>query len=218
MSRELRHAVWVVDRDRRRRRGLARCIEAASDLRCVLTVPDTASLDAALDARPAPPLLLLGCGRDGDPGPRGLRRVQARCPTTRLLVIGGRKPGPAAVAAIEAGARGFLLRPVQGPRIIEALHALLRGAAPIDPALTACLLDRWVSGARAQSAVSRFGLSPRESEVLALLGEGLSVEAIAERLARSRHTVSNHLRRVYAKLRVHSRAQAVARAQQGGLP
>lgn len=120
---------------------------------------------------------------------------------------------PAGEGALSAGARGLLFRDVAPAALLAALRALAHGLTVFEPSLAALRAT-----ARASSSTSApEGLTPREREVLALLAEGLSNKAIAERLDISEHTAKFHVNAVLAKLGVQRRTEAVVRAARMGL-
>lgn len=115
--------------------------------------------------------------------------------------------------ALAAGARGLLYRDVEPSPLLAALHAVARGLTVFEPSLSPVrALPRPASASPGPDA-----LTPREREVLALLAEGLSNKAIADRLAISEHTAKFHVNAVLAKLGVQRRTEAVVRAARLGL-
>ena len=119
----------------------------------------------------------------------------------------------APVLALAAGARGLLFRDAAPSALLAALQAVARGLAVFEPTLAPA---RPAARASAPSN-SPEALTPREREVLALLAEGLSNKAIADRLAISEHTAKFHVNAVLAKLGVQRRTEAVVRAARLGL-
>jgi DNA-binding NarL/FixJ family response regulator len=122
---------------------------------------------------------------------------------------------PAGEGALSAGARGLLFRDVAPAPLLAALRAVARGLTVFDPALASVRTTP-----RAAASASTSGpesLTPREREVLALLAEGLSNKAIADRLDISEHTAKFHVNAVLAKLGVQRRTEAVVRAARMGL-
>jgi DNA-binding NarL/FixJ family response regulator len=114
--------------------------------------------------------------------------------------------------ALAAGARGLLYRDVAPAPLLAALHAVARGLWVFDPGLSTVR-----AAPRATALPGPEALTPREREVLALLAEGLSNKAIADRLAISEHTAKFHVNAVLAKLGVQRRTEAVVRAARLGL-
>jgi two-component system, NarL family, nitrate/nitrite response regulator NarL len=120
---------------------------------------------------------------------------------------------PSGEGALSAGARGLLFRDVAPAPLLAALRAVARGLSVFDPALSSVR-----TAPRASSPSSgQETLTPREREVLALLAEGLSNKAIADRLSISEHTAKFHVNAVLAKLGVQRRTEAVVRAARMGL-
>ncbi|PTL84680.1 response regulator transcription factor [Vitiosangium sp. GDMCC 1.1324] len=115
--------------------------------------------------------------------------------------------------ALSAGARGLLFRDVAPAPLLAALRAVARGLTVFDPALATLRATPRAS----TPTVTPEGLTPREREVLALLAEGLSNKAIADRLDISEHTAKFHVNAVLAKLGVQRRTEAVVRAARMGL-
>ncbi|MBN1204023.1 MAG: response regulator transcription factor [Myxococcaceae bacterium] len=116
--------------------------------------------------------------------------------------------------ALAAGARGLLFRDAAAGPLLAALQAVARGLAVFEPALSPV---RPAPRASAPAATAPEALTPREREVLALLAEGLSNKAIADRLDISEHTAKFHVNAVLAKLGVQRRTEAVVRAARMGL-
>ncbi|MBJ6760474.1 response regulator transcription factor [Myxococcaceae bacterium JPH2] len=117
--------------------------------------------------------------------------------------------------ALTVGARGLLFRDAPPASLMAALHAVARGLTVFEPALAE--LRGTPRASAAPSPTSAESLTPREREVLALLAEGLSNKAIADRLAISEHTAKFHVNAVLAKLGVQRRTEAVVRAARLGL-
>lgn len=110
------------------------------------------------------------------------------------------------VMAVEAGAIGYLLKDAPTDELTAAIRAAAAGQPALGPAVQQRLMRRAVSPAIA--------LSPRELEVLQMVAEGHSNEAVAERLFVSRATIKTHLAHIFDKLQVESRTAAVAKARQ----
>jgi DNA-binding NarL/FixJ family response regulator len=120
--------------------------------------------------------------------------------------------------ALSAGASGFLLKDVTAERLFDAVRVVAAGEALLDPAVTRRLIGEFVRlRPRRAPESSLGGLTPRETEVLTLVAEGLSNTEIAERLVVSDQTVKSHVSRVIAKLGLRDRTQAVITAYESGL-
>ena len=209
--------VWVVEDNRALRQTLAELIDAETDLRCSLAVPDCERFIDALEAGLTADVVLMDLGLPGLSGLEGIRRVHGMSPTSRVLVLTIHEDDERVFEAIRAGASGYLLKPLPLDQVLDAIRQVVAGAAPINPFIAQRLLSEFAHQVPARSAHDPVGLSSREREILQLLVDGLPLRGIGERLGLSYHTISNHLRNVYAKLHVRSRSAAVARALREGM-
>jgi len=128
------------------------------------------------------------------------------------------------VAALRAGASGFLGKGAQPEAVVAAIRLVARGDALLSPAATRSLIERVLRepGPDTTRDLERFQatveeLTEREREILMLVGQGLSNDDIADLLAISRYTVKTHVNRAMTKLRAHDRAQLVVIAYESGL-
>ena len=121
--------------------------------------------------------------------------------------------------ALSAGASGFLLKDVTAERLFDAVRVVAAGEALLDPAVTRRLIGEFarLRPRRAPESSLVGELTPRETEVLTLVAEGLSNNEIAERLVVSDQTVKSHVSRVITKLGLRDRTQAVITAYESGL-
>jgi DNA-binding NarL/FixJ family response regulator len=129
--------------------------------------------------------------------------------------------------SIEAGAAGYLLKDALPESIVASIRELRVGGSPISPGIARRILDRFrlaLAPARASAAPARAAapaadspLTERETELLRLTAKGLSFDTISELMGISPHTVVAHVRKIYRKLAVHSRGEAVYEATQLGL-
>jgi DNA-binding NarL/FixJ family response regulator len=204
--------VVLVDDHRMLAEGLSRILGAEPDI-VVRGVAGTIAEgeDLVRAVRPSVAIVdfLLPDG-DGAEATTRLRRAHA---ALQVLVLTGLSERRALVAAVEAGASGFVTKDRALEELVVAVRHVHAGDAYIEPTMLASLLPR--PGERASSIGG--DLSVREREVLALLAEGLSNSAIAARLVLSVHTVRNHVQAVLNKLGVHSKLEAVALANREGL-
>jgi DNA-binding NarL/FixJ family response regulator len=122
-------------------------------------------------------------------------------------------------SALAAGASGFLLKDVTPEHLVAAVRLVDTGDALLAPSITRRLVERFAATAGPSGAVHRdlTELTPRELEVLTLLGRGLSNSALAAELTLSEATVKTHVARIFGKLDLHDRAQAVVLAYETGL-
>ena len=205
-------SVWVVEDHHVMRRNLAEIIDGEPGMSCPHALPSVEDLVAALGEGEPPDLILMDIGLPGLSGIEGVRRVASLSPATRVLILTIHGEDEKVFEAICAGACGYLLKPSSPETIVRAIHDVGRGAAPINPYIARKMLGFFSRLGPLRPAEDDYGLSRREKEILQLLVDGLTLKSIAGELHLSYHTVSNHLRNVYAKLHVRSRSGAIAKA------
>ena len=175
-----------------------------------------ADLDVlARTGRPAPEVVLMDIEVPGPDGIETTRELARRWPDLDVLMLTVFEDEDRIFRAVQAGASGYLLKDVGPERIVEAVREVVAGGAPTSP-LVARKLLRYVRG-QAPSDVPSFDLTPREQDVLDRLVEDETEAQIAGVLNVSPHTVRTHVKNLYRKLQVHSRAQAVRIAIEQGL-
>ena len=169
-----------------------------------------AAVEAALATRPDVVLMDYRLP-DGD-GIEAARQIKAELPDTRIVMLTAAADDSVLGKAIQAGCSGYLTKDHTIDELTLAVRAAHRGEALISPALLSRLLDRLGDRTRPGS-----DLTARELEVLRLLAQGLSNQAIATDLGIRLATVRNHVQSIIEKLRVHSKLEAVATALRLGM-
>ena len=135
-----------------------------------------------------------------------------------ILVISAWSTEDAILAALRAGATGYVLKERDDLEVSLSIRSVLRGGAPIDPFIARRIIAELQAPAPSQAAPAlEEPLSAREQQILIKVAEGMSNREIAEELSLSRHTVECHVKHVYRKLAVNSRVRAVSEARSRGL-
>jgi len=157
-------------------------------------------------------------------GVEATRRIRAVAPETAVLMLTMYDDDATVFTAMQAGARGYLLKGADQDEIMAAIRSVVAGQAIFGPGVAARMLSFFTAptsafGApvEAQTAVPFPELTEREREILDLLAAGRRTAAIAQELFLSPKTVSNHLTSIFSKLEVADRAAAIVRAREGGL-
>ena len=143
--------------------------------------------------------------------------IRREAPETEVLVLTSVLEDVSVLAAIRAGAIGYVHKDTNGTELRGAIKAAAAGQVQLSPAATQWLLQEMRGDHTAEAASTAPSLTERELEVLRLLAQGLSNADIARVLGVADNTVKTHVRNVIAKLGVHSRTQAVLQAQRLGL-
>ncbi|MFZ4285736.1 response regulator transcription factor [Variovorax sp. HJSM1_2] len=217
------HAVLVVEDDPAFRAAVTEALEGAEDLRLV-GVADDLPEGLRLLALTAPDVLLVDIGLPSGSGIELIRRAEESLPQCHSMVVTVFADDRVVTQCIEAGAVGYLLKDARGMDVVESIRQLCAGGSPISPAIARRLLKRFgaptadpqatdAPAADAQRAL----LSSQERHVLQLSAKGYSYEEIASLLKLSRHTVETYVKRIYRKLQVHTKTEAVYEARKMGL-
>ena len=208
--------VMVVEDDPAFLNRFCRIIASDVELALFAAVPDCASARQAL-AKAAPDVLLIDLGLPDGSGVDLMHETSRRYPATDIMVVTVFGDEEHVLAAIEAGATGYILKDSIPEQFVGLIRQLRSGGSPISPMIARQLLKRFKPGAEAPRATEDAGLSARESEVLSLIAKGFSFGEIARLLGVSPHTVTTHVKKIYQKLAVHSRGEAVYEAGKMGL-
>ena len=186
------------------RAGLRALLEGRPDeVVLVGEAVDAASAGSTVSAT-GPDVVLMDLNLGAGPGGIEAIRALAGATSPRVLVLTTYQTEADVLAALDAGASGYLLKDAPPDELFRAVRATARGETVLSPAVAAMMVRR----ASSPGPV----MTEREVEVLGLLAEGLGNKEMARRLLVSEATVKSHLTHVYAKLGVDSRAGAVARA------
>jgi DNA-binding NarL/FixJ family response regulator len=210
-----RRSVVVVEDDEPTRARLARAVDAHAQLRTVAAVGSCGAAREVLQRDP-PAVLLTDLDLPDGSGIDLIRLVRGNGAGTQAMVITIFGDEQHVVAAIEAGALGYLLKDASADSIGRAILEMLDGGSPMSPPVARYLLQRFAKQPE-PAAGEMAQLSAREREVLTYIVKGFSYAEIARLLELSTHTVATHVRRIYGKLEVHSRGEAVYEALATGL-
>jgi len=208
----------VVDDHEVVRIGLRTALEDVEDVKIV---GEAATAQEAVDeANKLHPDVVLMDVRLGDAGDRGgidaCRELMSGDTGVKVLMFSSYGERETVLAAIMAGAVGYVTKNVHRSELVDALHTAARGESLLDPRIVAPLLEQLRSVSK-EEVRDDGGLTAREQEVLALIAEGITNRQIAERLVISEHTARNHVGNILGKLGFSSRAEAAVYAARLGL-
>ena len=170
-----------------------------------------------LAANLTPDVILMDLRMPRMDGVTAMKRIRDAGPDTRFLVLTTFDTDEYIFQAIEAGARGYLLKDSSREDLFRAVRAVHAGESLIQPAVAARVLDRFAQLSRVSKESNADALSLREIEVLDLLAKGLANKEIAAGLSISENTVKTHVSNIFQKLDVSDRTGAVTAAIRRGL-
>lgn len=190
------------------RAGIRQFLEHAADI-TVVAEADDGAVARSLIAEHRPDVAVLDIQMPEASGIEVTRWVRANHPEVGVLVLTAYDDDPYVMAVLEAGANGYVLKTAAPPEIIQAVRDVHEGKSALDPAIARKLMDQ-IAGQRTRPQYET--LTERETEVLALTAQGYTNKAIGLQLGISDRTVQGHLARIYGKMDVNSRTEAVMRA------
>jgi len=201
------------------RAGFRALLDAQDDIRVVGEAGDgDEAVRLALEHRPQ--VVLMDIRMPGTDGLAATRRIAAdeRLADVKVVVLTTFDLDEYVFEAIRSGANGFLVKDTEPAELLRAVRAVVAGDALLSPGVTRRLIEEFAARAKDPGAVPGLGaLTDREREVMALVGQGLSNDEIAERLIMSGATAKTHVSRAMVKLGARDRAQLVVFAYEAGL-
>lgn len=160
-----------------------------------------------------PDVLLLDLELPGRNGLEVIAEMVARWPRLAIIVLTIHDESAEIFAALEAGAIGYLSKPVSTVRLLEAIAEAHAGGSPMSTSIARLVVRKFHAQGRLRKSLDQ--LTPRETEILDHIARGLNTKEVASELGLSDRTISSHLRKIYDKLQVRSRSAAVSRFLQG---
>jgi len=155
-----------------------------------------------------PDVILMDVRLPDGSGVEACREILAACPGTRVLFLTSYQDDEAILAAVFAGAHGFLQKEIGGESLVRAVKEVVSGKSILDPAAIRVIIEQMRSLSAPDAAHEGDPLSPQEQRVLALVAQGKTNKEIAAVLGLSDKTVKNYLSNTFQKLRVSRRSQA----------
>jgi len=201
--------VAIIEDRRDIREGLAMLINGTAGFRCAGSYR---SMEEALEhiALEKPQVVLNDIGLPGMSGIEGIRILKQRHPQLVVLMLTVYEDDDRIFEALCAGASGYLLKKTPPARLLESLREAVAGGAPMSPEVASRVIALFREFRPPDSA--QYELTPHEIRLLRLFVEGHNYKTAAVELGVTVHTISFHLRRIYDKLQVHSKSEAVAKA------
>lgn len=206
--------VSIVEDNSQLRNTLANVINRADGFKCI---GHYGTAEEALEEIPKnmPDVVLMDINLPGMNGVECVARLKKLCPNTQIVMLTVYEDTDNIFNALKAGATGYLLKRTTREELLEAIRDVYRGGSP----MTTHIARKVVQSFQKMDATSPTeSLSAREQEVLECLAKGFLYKEIADKLGISYETVRTHIRRIYEKLQVRSRTEAVAKFLKSGNP
>ena len=207
--------VSIVEDSEQLRSTLARMLGRAEGFQCL---GDYGTAEDALETIPKNPpnVVLMDINLPGMNGVECVRKLKQLVPSTQVVMLTAYEDTENIFNSLAAGASGYLLKRSKSAEILEAIRDVQNGGSPMTTHIARKVVQSFQSSAttttRAVAAEPAEELSPREQEVLDLLSQGFMYKEISDKLGISFETVRTYIRRIYEKLHVRTRTEAVAKA------
>ena len=161
----------------------------------------------------SPEVILTDLGLPGMPGVEFIKRAKAEMPEIEMMAFTVFEDRETIFYAIKAGASGYVLKGSTPRELIESLNTLYEGGAPMSPKIARAVIQEFQDEATA----GQYLLTPKEKEVIKAIEKGFSYKEIGKTLCVSPHTVHAHIKKIYEKLQVRTRQEALLKARRQGL-
>ncbi|TAL46807.1 MAG: response regulator transcription factor [Chitinophagaceae bacterium] len=200
--------ICIVEDIKEVREGMASLLSLDSRFEMLAAWSDA---ETAIDELPAwqPDIVIMDINLPGLSGIECLKKAKALCPKTQFIMFTIYENDEKVFEALAAGANGYLLKKTSLSKIVESLIDLHEGGAPMSNQIARKVIERMHSNENTEGIQV---LSSRENEVLQLLAKGLLYKEIAEKLSITPGTVGQHVHKIYEKLHVQNRTEAINKA------
>jgi RNA polymerase sigma factor (sigma-70 family) len=202
--------VSIVEDSDQLRNTLARVLNRADEFECVSTYGTAeAALEDLPQKKPKPNVVLMDINLPGMNGVECARKLKQVAPEIQIVMLTVYEDTENIFNALAAGASGYLLKRTTSAELLESLREVHRGGSPMTAHIARKVVQSFQRSAASNQSTEE--LSPREREVLDCLSQGFLYKEIAEKLGISYETVHTYIRRIYEKLQVRTRTEAVAK-------
>jgi len=204
--------IAIIEDDTEIREGLQLYLRTRSDVRCTTAEGSIESFLACLDELADLDVIIMDIGLPGMSGISGIGVVKDRLPDVDIIMFTVYDDPNRIFQALCAGATGYLLKTTPFPKIVEAITNLQAGWAPMSPQIAQKIVEYYGTSS---SRNAESPLTPRDKEIVIGLVDGLSYKMIADRLGVTIETIRHHIKNIYRKLHVNSKAEVITRSLRG---
>jgi DNA-binding NarL/FixJ family response regulator len=206
--------IGIVEDDEEIRKAIVRYLSNQPGLVCNVAVGSVEALLALLTDENAPNVLIMDLGLPGMSGVEGIGFVKKRFPQMDIIVFSVYNDSKKIFNSLQAGATGYLLKNTPLEEIKAGIELLARGGSPMSPQIARKVIEFFTP---AKKTTKESLLSGKENEIVVAIVDGLSYKLIADRLNISIETVRFHIKSIYRKLHVNSKAEVIVKSLKGDI-
>lgn len=205
--------VGIVEDNKKIRDLIQRYLDMQDELKCPVAVDTVEEMLEYLEEHQNPRVILMDIQLPGMSGIKGIGLIKEKYPDIDIIMLTVYHDSHKIFNALRAGASGYLLKHTSLPEIKESILKLIDGGAPMSPQIARKVINHFRENAPKRDPES--DLTPREHDIVNGLVDGLSYKMIADRYDISIDTVRAHIRNIYKKLHVNSKAEVIAKSLKG---
>ena len=206
--------VGIIEDNKKIRQLMQRYLDMQEDMSCLVATESVEEMLDYLTNYPHPNVLLMDIQLPGMSGIEGMKIIQQKYPDIEIIMLTVYHDSHKIFDSLKAGASGYLLKHTSLPEIKNAIELLMQGGAPMSPQIARKVITHFNDRGQKQQESN---LTNREQDIVNGLVDGLSYKLIADRLDISIDTVRAHIRNIYKKLHVNSKAEVIAKSLRGEL-
>lgn len=206
-------AVGIVEDNKKIRDLIQRFLDMQEELTCPVGVESVEEMMDYLEEHKPPRVILMDIQLPGMSGIKGMGLIKEKYPDIDIIMLTVYHDSHKIFNALRAGASGYLLKHTSLPEIKDSILKLIDGGAPMSPQIARKVINHFQENAPKKNPES--DLTPREHDIVNGLTDGLSYKMIADRYDISIDTVRAHIRNIYKKLHVNSKAEVIAKSLKG---
>ena len=206
--------VGIIEDNKKIRQLMQRYLDMQEDMYCPVATESVEEMLDYLTTYPHPNVLLMDIQLPGMSGIEGMKIIKHKYPDIEIIMLTVYHDSHKIFDSLKAGASGYLLKHTSLPEIKDAIELLMQGGAPMSPQIARKVITHFNDRGQKQQESN---LTNREQDIVNGLVDGLSYKLIADRLDISIDTVRAHIRNIYKKLHVNSKAEVIAKSLRGEL-
>ncbi|MEP6749085.1 MAG: response regulator transcription factor [Bacteroidota bacterium] len=208
--------IAIIEDNATYRQTLSIILQLDESLRLIHKLPNCNELVLRFTEK-KPDVVIMDIDLPGISGIKGVWQIKERWPTIKILMLTMFEEEDKIFSAIKAGANGYLLKKDSNEKILESIHAVYKGESAMNGMVAAKVLHYFYAGQKKTTiSLNNASLTDREKDVLQLLVKGLSYKQIATQCFITVQTLNSHIKNIYLKLNVHSRAEVAAKYRDKG--